>query len=338
MIRMMGLMLTLLCSTESRAQASAGVQYLTNLSDALETMLPEVTSRSALAELRGGIDKNNAAILDQLRWAYGNRELKEGGYLIRIRTQEDPTTRVSVPVEGAELLGLGKDPQSALVGAANAVPVVPVASSLNARTHFLWITAERRKWLGYRLQYGPISDPAPLLAIQVAARADGAFEDAVQTANRGWLIDRTLENLSARSTQDAAAARAAVLLREHMLVRSRIAAAGERLRRTLANVAAADRLSQTLATMGTVLSLATMIVQVEAALPDMPTADYRAAQTASQLAERVSAYKASEVQSSSRHEADIRTLNDAQRAGVPLLDKALDDARMPAPLKVPVLY
>lgn len=334
------LLVSLICALPrpGAAQIAPKLEFERRLADALEVLVPAWANHVYASRIEQEVRRNEDAILEELRWTGHGGPLKDGGYLIRVRTQWDPLTNNTAPLEGPQFLGVGKDPASALIAATVHGSHEAVGNEwLRQKSHFIWLTAERRWYGGYRLLYGPITDSESLTNIELAAQASRDLADAVATSNRGWIMERALENLRRESAGRAQFSRAAEALDEYRQREARIREYQANMARDLAEAAAADRLSQTLGTLSTVLSMATLVVQVQAALPRMYSGDSEHAATPEELIRRVEAHEQVMRDAARRREPELQRMRTEQIESGKRVQDTLEGVRFPRNLRNRIL-
>ena len=133
-------------------------------------------------------------------------------------------------------------------------------------------------------------------------------------------------------------ARAATYLDEFVRREERIGELDAQLERCLTEAAAANRLTKTLETFSTILSVTTLATQVSAALREMPSNKIDYAPNAQELVKRVKEHERVMQGAAARYEQERKPVIDAQRRSRPLLIKKLEDLDLPSNYRRHILH
>lgn len=269
------------------------MRLVNNISDALESAMPWLEDRNAREKAADAIRDKNNPITQALNWT------SDGGYLIRVKVLRSTLTGATVPMP-PEFLGAGSVPSDivALSSSQASISTSPDPNLVLAsdRTFYVWVTQDKGGLFGWgkkKLAYGyivsPFSEQVTTDALKKLASADMIAN--LRVARQGNALYGITQNLKRNVTDKAAAVRTAEQLdayRKNLEELNRLEA---NLQKDLAKIEQANQTLNFINTMKGVLSMASLALQVSAAMEDIPKNEIDRARTPEDLARSVESRK-----------------------------------------------
>lgn len=255
---------------QTRPAGMSDMRLYRNVGSFLKKAVPSLQSKSVSKAVADKIDAKLELIEGNLKWS------KDGGYLIRVRVYDDPISGNSVALE-PDFLGIGTEPKE-IVAATNLTPTITNAPPSNLqysadRSFYIWATITRPYFGGQNgeIQYGSIvgaqAQKVNLDALNLIANKE--LVSALVVARRLYYLEGILHNLRTQVTDQSARARIANNINEYKASQERLAKLKNELNRDLARINEANKLKETLGALSSVLSVASMSLQISAALDDV---------------------------------------------------------------------
>lgn len=276
---------------QTRPAGMSDMQLYRNVGSFLKKAVPTLQSKAVGKAVANKIDAKLELIEGNLKWS------KDGGYLIRVRVYDDPLTGNTVALE-PDFFGVGTDPKE-IVAATNLTPTITNAPPANLRysadrSFYIWATIKHPYFGGKNeeILYGSIvgaqAQKVNLEALNLIANKE--LVTNLVEARRLYYLEGILQNLKTQVVDQSARARIANNINEYKASQERLTKLKDELNRDLARINEANKLKETLSALSSVLSLASMSLQISAALDDVSTSDLSNAKTPADFRQVVEGY------------------------------------------------
>jgi len=273
-------------SAQYRPPGMADMSFYNNLGDLLE---------SKSHELQDDVFKNTAQneskarqqdIFNALKW------IGEGGYLLRLRVQEDPITRNKVPLP-IEYIGVGKVPADIVI--ANSInPTISSSPNENLRVQssYIWITIKNKDSRKPKLVFGDIYGE---FAKQVNQKVllhmlNKDMLESFFISQKAVYFETIKNNLYKQISDRTVASNTENLMQSFLNQAQRLKSIEEKLQKDLKKIEEANAVLKLISDLQTVLSVASLAIQISAALDDIPQASLNAATTPAEQVKVVNEY------------------------------------------------
>lgn len=273
-------------SAQYRPPGMTDMSFYNNLSDLLESKTHELQDDIFNNTAQNESKARQKEIANALKW------IGEGGYLLRLRVQEDPITRNKVALL-IEYIGVGKVPADIVI--ANAInPTISSAPNENLRVQssYIWITIKNKDSRRLKLVFGDIYGE---FAKQVNQKVllHMVNKDMLESffiSQKAMYFETIKSNLYKQISDRAVASNTENLMQSFQNQSKRLKSLEENLQKDLKNIEKAKNVLKLINDLQTVFSVASLAIQISAALEDISQASLNAATTTADQIKVVNEY------------------------------------------------
>lgn len=269
-----------------RPPGMADMSFFNNLGDLLESKTPELQVDAFKNAAQAESNARQQEIFSALKW------IDEGGYLLRLRVQEDPITRNRIPLP-IEYIGVGKVPADIVI--ANSIkPTMSTAPSSNLRvfSSFIWITIKNKGSRKSKLAYGDI-DGEFAKQINQKVSLHMLNKDMLESfliSQKAMYFETIKTSLYKEISDRTVASNTENLMLSFQNQSQRLKSIEEKLQKDLKKIQEANEVLKLIRNLQTVLSVASLAIQISAALDDIPQESLNTASTPSDQVKIVNEY------------------------------------------------
>lgn len=309
------------------------LRLVKNLEGFVSIAMPWLEDQSAQSSAINAIESKYEKVQSLLEWS------PESGYLIRVRVETNTISGASTPMT-PEFLGLGKQPSQVLINYYSdpTITTAPSTSPMmrldNSKSFYVWIE-NKKGFLGLgktKLKYGLISSEFYSAMNKEALRvsSNNDLRNAFQVAQSSHLFKDVMNTLKRKATDRQAKANLLEIEYNIANTQNSIRTLKSELNKTLDEINQADKALETIRTLQTIVSVATLALQVQSALQNVPDSDITNARTADELIEITETYTHSLRTQQTKYERNIKTNMDTFMKQRENLDKIFKPNNVPS--------
>ncbi|ETN96145.1 hypothetical protein [Zhouia amylolytica] len=341
MIRLLLLISFLLCSIHAPLYGQyippnrSDLKLIKNLEDFVSEAMPWLEDQSAKAGAINTLESDYNRIQNLLEWN------PDSGYLIRVRVETSVISGASTPMS-PEFLGLGEQPLKVLTHYYSNPQITTAPSSSptmrldNSKSFYVWVENKNgfmglgKKKLRYGLIPGEFYASMNKEALRISSNND--LRRAFKINHRSHLFEGVMSSLKKQATNSKTKKNLLELEQNIATTQNSIRAIKADLNKTLDEINRTNKALETVRTLQTIVSVATLTMQVQSALQNAPNAGISNAKTADELIEITESYKHDLKNQTMTYEKRINTNMSTYSSNREKLDQILKTNNAPSEL------